>query len=391
VALRLNPNNIEALLLKASLIDDYKEKLEIYDEILRIDGTNTEAIENKAFYTSYTLPFQHSSDYTETLSAFPEKSPGTTLVTYKGHLAAVNSVIWSPDGKRIASGSNDGTVHLWEAVTGNNITVYGDQSKQACAAAWSQDDIFIISWESGVVRIHETTKGYTISMFGASGYYGGEYDIRYIRRPIIQSPDGKKIASLSYYGDLIVKNVTTGQTILERGQGYKIDSYAHFAWSQDSKYIAASTGDLRLTRYLDDIESINVWDVTHGAEVAQIDIDDYNSITAIALSPNGDCIAAIVAGKALHLWNTNDGNSIATYDYLDNSKSGSIAWSPDGTKIAFVGLLDKNVYVWDTTTHKKLIVYSDHSEGVNTIAWSPDGKRIASGSHDNTVKIWQAP
>ena len=41
---------------------------------------------------------------------------GTTLYTYRGHSSAVGAVAWSPDGKRIASGSVDGTVQVWEAI-----------------------------------------------------------------------------------------------------------------------------------------------------------------------------------------------------------------------------------------------------------------------------------
>ena len=38
-----------------------------------------------------------------------------------GHSRAVNSVAWSPDGTKLASGSNDETVRIWEAATGKQL------------------------------------------------------------------------------------------------------------------------------------------------------------------------------------------------------------------------------------------------------------------------------
>src|SRR5437763_1682580 len=48
----------------------------------------------------------------------------TALYTYRGHTAGVIGVGWSPDGKRLASGSNDGTVQVWEAANGQHVYTY---------------------------------------------------------------------------------------------------------------------------------------------------------------------------------------------------------------------------------------------------------------------------
>ena len=46
---------------------------------------------------------------------------GTTLYTYSGHSDIVQAVVWSPNGRRIASGSFDGTVQVWDAADGGHV------------------------------------------------------------------------------------------------------------------------------------------------------------------------------------------------------------------------------------------------------------------------------
>ena len=53
---------------------------------------------------------------------------GSNVFTYKGHSDVVKSVAWSPDGKRIASGSYDNTVQVWDAADGSNVFTYKGHS-----------------------------------------------------------------------------------------------------------------------------------------------------------------------------------------------------------------------------------------------------------------------
>ena len=55
-------------------------------------------------------------------------SVGTTLYTYHGHSAGVNAVAWSSNGQRIASGSQDQTVQVWDAADGNHLYIYHGHS-----------------------------------------------------------------------------------------------------------------------------------------------------------------------------------------------------------------------------------------------------------------------
>ena len=70
-------------------------------------------------------------------------------------------------------------------------------------------------------------------------------------------------------------------------------------------------------------------------------------------------------------------------------RSISVAWSPDGKRLA-TGSRDDTAKVWDAETGKELLTLSGHEDSVTSVAWSPDGKRLATGSWDDTAKVWDA-
>ncbi|KAJ6036021.1 hypothetical protein N7540_000300 [Penicillium herquei] len=65
----------------------------------------------------------------------------------------------------------------------------------------------------------------------------------------------------------------------------------------------------------------------------------------------------------------------------------SVAWSLDGSHLAS-GSDDDTIRIWDPVTGQCISTLKGHGDRVTSIAWSPDGSQLASGSHDKTVKIW---
>jgi WD40 repeat protein len=72
----------------------------------------------------------------------------TPLVTYKGHSTGVGYLVWSPDGKHVASASGDGTVQVWDPTTGTTLLIYKGHPSPIFIAAWSPDGNMIASGDS---------------------------------------------------------------------------------------------------------------------------------------------------------------------------------------------------------------------------------------------------
>ncbi|KAH8600212.1 WD40-repeat-containing domain protein [Bisporella sp. PMI_857] len=67
----------------------------------------------------------------------------------------------------------------------------------------------------------------------------------------------------------------------------------------------------------------------------------------------------------------------------------SVAFSPDGKQVVS-GSHDKTVRLWDAATEAVLQTLEGHSNAVTSVAFSPDSKQVISGSHDKTVRLWDA-
>ena len=66
----------------------------------------------------------------------------------------------------------------------------------------------------------------------------------------------------------------------------------------------------------------------------------------------------------------------------------SVSFSPDGSTLAFAGLKNTNVYLWDVESGKQRAILEGHKDVVMSVSFSPSGDTLASGSHDNTVRLW---
>ncbi len=308
--------------------------------------------------------FEHTHSTPAAAPVHVEKMAG--LYTYRGHFGYVWSAAWSPDGKRIASGSSDKTAQVWNALTGANPYIYTGHSDTIYAVAWSPDGKRIASASyDTTVQLWDASGGHP---FTYSGHSSWVWTVRW-------SPTGQLIASAGGDGTVQVWNAATGARL----HTYKGHTGAVFAsvWSPDGRLIASSGAD----------GTVQVWEAITGTPIYTYQPYSSSLIWSVAWSPDGSRIASAGSDRTVQLWDsTNGGHLFVYYGHTDTVYS--VSWSPNGKRIVSSGE-DKTAQVWNAADGTDASTYSGHAAAVHSVAWSPDGKHVASASWDKTVQVWE--
>ncbi|MEH2324039.1 MAG: serine/threonine-protein kinase [Nostoc sp.] len=304
----------------------------------------------------------------------------TPIKTLQGHSDKINSVAISPDGKTLASGSDDKTIKLWNLTTGEQIRTLPRQSFSVSSVAISRDGRTLTSVSNKTIKLWNLATGEQIrtrtlptESFSVS--------------PVAISPDGKTLAlvsdynldgtsaSYSLYEPIKLWNLATGEKIRTLiGHSDRVD---FVAISPDGKTLVSSSQD----------DTIKLWNLPTGQQIRTLTGDF--PLFYVAFSADGKTLASVsVGGNTIKLWNLATGEQIRTLTELSSMVS-SVAFSPDGKTLASLTFGDETIKLWNLATGEEIHRFTGHSDAVNSIAFSPDGKTLVSASDDKNIKIWR--
>jgi len=344
--------------------------------------------------------------------------------TLQGHTATVQSVAFSPDGKRMVTGSGDRLAKVWDSATGQELLTLQGHAGQVMSVAFSPNGQRIITsggpwgvgknpgevkvWDAASGELLLNIKGHDYCVWsmaissdgnrivtgGGDWAYGpGEVkvwdaetgqelvtlqkDVANVRG-VAFSPNGQRIVTGSIDSSVKVWDAATGQllsTLQEQGSPVSC-----VAFSPDGKQIVAGIGAWGLGT-----GEVKIWDAATGKSVIALK-GHQGAVLHVAFSPDGQRIATGSWDQTVKLWDTQTGEEVVTLKGHAGHVRG-VAFSPDGRRIV-TSSDDRTTRVWDADNGQEVPTLKGHTDGITSMAFSPNSQRIVIGGHDNTARVW---
>ncbi|GAX43040.1 WD-40 repeat protein [Tolypothrix sp. NIES-4075] len=290
---------------------------------------------------------------------------GKEITTLHGHTQPIRSITFSPDGKTLASASVDSTIKLWNLDTKKVITTFNGHTQPVNSITFSSDgktlasasaDKTIKLWNLDTKKEITTLHGHTQPINSATF-----------------SPDGKTLASAGADNTIKLWNLNTKKLITTlHGHSQPINSVS---FSPDGKTLASASAD----------KTIKLWNLDTKKEITTLH-GHTQPINSVSFSPDGKTLASASADNTIKLWNLNTKKEITTL-HGHSQPINSVSFSPDGKTLASASV-DYTINLWNLNTKKEITTLHGHNDWVYSATFSPDGKTLASASRDKTIKLW---
>lgn len=293
------------------------------------------------------------------------------VLIIEAHTGPARGVAWSPDGARLASASDDNSVKVWDAESGEAVFALTGHTDDATSVVWSpdgtrlasgSDDNAVFVWDAENGTLLETLQAYASDITS-----------------VAWSPDGERLVSGDSTGRVMVWDPDAFE-LLGTMDGLA-DRVVSLGWSADSGTLMGASAD----------HVVILWDAGTREPVRRLTTDDgdfpeyyYYTFTA-ALSPGGERLTIEGDHRGIAVVYADTGETI--FEESDVTSIRSSAWSPDGARLA-LGSGTGEVVLWDGVNGERLRVLDGGQAAMHSVAWSPDGKRLVAATERGRLIVW---
>jgi WD40 repeat protein len=284
----------------------------------------------------------------------------TEITTWSGHTEKVLCLGFSPDGTQLVSGSADGTAKVWD-VTSENWARAGTWKRSGVnACAFSPEGDRIAAAFAGCMKLLDGTRGSEIATLDAAR-----------PRDCAFSPDGTLIACVDGR-EIFLFDLVTGAKVKSFGPTRRALNACTF--SPDGTRLAAAQ----------DYGFVLVWEVSTEQQWQKLDCHT-EEVTACGYHPSGEYLLSGSSYGWIYFWLlTRTPTSAVFRGHKDRATA--CLFSPDG-KLIVSASRDGTLRQWQGKDRGRVLC--GHSGGVNDFAFSPDGRLLVSVSTDGTMKLWE--
>ena len=288
------------------------------------------------------------------------------LKVLREHHGPVLSAVFSPDGNRILTASEDGTARLWDARTGESLALLNAYGRALVLAVFSCDgEIIVTSSECDAARIWNAHTGQPLKTLNVP-------EGTFITAAF--TPHHQRIVTAFEDGSVHVWNAHTGQrlAILKGHEGNVVSAAFH----SDCQRIVTASDDC----------TARVWEVGSGRVLVVLKGHEREVVSA-AFSTDGQRIVTASYDATARVWDVGSANTLAILKGHDGEVVSAVFGRENQQVIT--ASRDGTIRVWDAQSGQSLAILKGHDEALCSVALNPDGQYIVTGSRDHTARLWK--